>query len=156
VIYIVEGIPGAGKDIYVAALLSRLVPQARLVYAFDEGSILYSWKHYSVPNVDMLCLHTIEAIVQHVKATQPDADFVFDRFHLFVPRARAAPNSEARLGAELQTRYRQLVDELRLLPVHIRLATLEKHEMEARRQTSRAQRGRLARVPGAARRGEPT
>ena len=136
-VYVVEGIAGSGKDTYIRGLLSHLAHDDRTIYTFDEASILFSWKHYYLPDIDRLRLAVLQSVVPYVQTifeAEPTAVFVFDRFHVsFLAHALLrTPPPQPSLLAELEAGYAGLVEALRQLPLRISLALLEPHEIEFR------------------------
>ena len=130
-IYIVEGVPGSGKDTLIAQLLAWLQPEKRHVRSFPEEAVLASWLHYFVPGIHESRLDLTRRLVEHIESTiesEPDITYVFNRFHV----SHAIWRAEMQAPAELETRHNELVARLRALPTLILHVLVDPDDAETR------------------------
>ncbi len=123
-IYIVEGIPGSGKDTYARDLLRRLGRDRQPVYYYPEDALLRSWLHLELPGTDELAITLMERLVERVEdelALCPAVVFVFNRFHLSFALTSHTPG--------LDDRYHALVERLRRLDVLVIISVLRPPEL---------------------------
>jgi len=124
-IYVVEGIPGSGKDLTIARLREELGD--RLYWTFDEGEVLCSWKHYWLENIDVLRAELMDGLLAQVQILlreEPDAVVLFNRFHISPILWNKTPS--------LALQHARIVARLRLLPTKVIVPMLERHEIQQR------------------------
>jgi hypothetical protein len=131
-IYVVEGVPGSGKDILVRKTVRRYAD--RILHVYDEGDSLLSWKHFWFERIEELRLGVAEALLSYVErvlATDAGTKVILNRFHISLalmgsPDLPACP------------RYRTIVERLRRANAKVVVAWLDGDEMAARaRHTER-------------------
>jgi thymidylate kinase len=140
-IYIIEGVPGSGKDTLCEQIVRSLQPAERRVLVFSEEAVLATWLYYFVPRIHELRLDLAERLLDHahtVLSQDPDAAFVFNRFHVSYAVWRREHNADP----ALEERHRSLVAALAALPVQIFQVVLG--EDEAVTRTSHVERRELA------------
>src|SRR5437870_1137859 len=84
-IYIFEGIPGSGKDTLIREFLSQYDRERTPIYEYIEDGVLWSWKHFFLPDIDRLRITFLEAMLAFMKqeiSRIPGVIFIFNRFHL--------------------------------------------------------------------------
>lgn len=82
-VFILEGIPGAGKNTLHEILKEKLT--GKVIYDFGEEELLFSWKHAWIQDIDSLRLQFYENILDYCEeiiAKNPEAVFIFNRFHI--------------------------------------------------------------------------
>lgn len=126
-VLIIEGISGSGKDTFQAYLKEKL--QGRDVYDYSEGELLHSWKHFPIEGILDLRIRFMKLFVNHVRdivRRDKNAVFVLNRFHLsaYVTTINREP--------KLEREYREIIDVLKTLPVHVFILQLDKSEIEKR------------------------
>jgi thymidylate kinase len=129
-IFIIEGIPGSGKDTLVQTLLHVLHQETRPVYYYPEESVAFSYQQVFWPNITQVRLSIMEAALNFVEEeslNRPDAVFVFNRFHL---STAVATLSSVGKDQEVNRRYGQLIKKLHSMSVLVLLLTLEERRMD--------------------------
>jgi thymidylate kinase len=127
-VIVIEGVSGSGKDTFQAYLKNKLADR-RDVYDFAEGELLHSWKHIPIEGVLDLKVEFMRIFVKYLKqiiSRDENAVFLLNRLHL------STYASIKTRRPELIKKYDQIIDVLRLLPVHVFLLYLDKNEMEKR------------------------
>jgi len=84
-IFIIEGIPGSGKDTLTTTLLELLHKDARPVYHYPEEALGFPYTHWYWPGITKARLSLMESALDFVEEESrrhPGAVFVFNRFHL--------------------------------------------------------------------------
>ena len=84
-VYIIEGIPGSGKDTLADKLLSVLHQDRHPVYYYPEESVGWSYNHFYWPGITPLRLSIMETALDFIEeeaALHPRPVFVFNRFYL--------------------------------------------------------------------------
>lgn len=123
-IFIFEGIPGAGKDTCMRQMLRNLHPDQRPVHVFDEDALLFSWKHYQLPDMDrqrMSLMESMIAYIDEVLAEDSDAVFLLNRFHISFALSNQTPS--------LVRRYARLLDQLRALRILVIVPVLREDDL---------------------------
>src|SRR5262245_695689 len=126
-VLIVEGISGSGKDLFQTYLKTML--RDRVVYDYSEGEVLHSWKQLQIKGISALRVKFMKLFVDYVKdvvSRDLNAVFLLNRFHLSTYASTIA--QEPRLESE----YNEIIDVLRMLPVHVFILQLEESEIEKR------------------------
>jgi len=124
-VYIIEGIPGSGKDTIAGALSEALAEQ--LCYTYSEEAVLCGWQHYWLENIDEIRMQLAESLLDYVEQVLrevPGAYFVFNRFHLSV---NVLSHPFRPTG-----RYVRLVERLSDLPVKLLIPVLKRDEVDER------------------------
>ena len=132
-VLIVEGISGSGKDTFQTYLKKQL--KGRVVYEYSEGELLHSWKHFPIEGILKLRLRFIKLFVKYVRnivSRNENAVFLLNRFHLstYVTTIMRQP--------ALEREYNEIINVLRLLPVHVFILQVDETEIETR--TSHSER----------------
>jgi len=124
-IYIVEGIPGSGKDTIAGSLNEGFAHE--LCYTYSEEAVLCGWQHYWLRDVDEIRMQLAESLLDYVETTlheAPNARFVFNRFHLSI---NVLSHPFRPTG-----RYVRLIERLANLPMKLMLPVLQRDEVEQR------------------------
>jgi hypothetical protein len=124
-IYIVEGVPGSGKDTITQALNERFADS--VCYSYSEAAVLCDWQHYWLEDIDHIRMDLAESLVGYVRqvlSDAPDATFVFNRFHLSIKVLSHPfrPND----------RYERLTGEMAEMPFKVLVPILQRAEIERR------------------------
>ncbi len=133
-VLIIEGISGSGKDTFQDYLKTKL--NARHVYEYSEGELLQSWKQLHIEGISRLRVKFMKLFVNHVKDTigrDENAVFLLNRFHLSTYVSVVAKQPR------LEREYDDVVNVLRILPVHMFILQLDVNEIEER--SSHPERG---------------
>jgi hypothetical protein len=124
-IYIVEGVPGSGKDTITEALGEHLAD--RVCYSYSEAAVLCDWQHYWLADIDHIRMDLAESLVRYVRQVideVSDATFIFNRFHLSI-KVLSHPFRP-------DDRYERLIADLAELPVKVLVPILQRAEIERR------------------------
>ena len=126
-VLIIEGISGSGKDTFQTYLKKKL--KDRDVYDYSEGEVLHSWKQLQVEGISKLRVKFMKLFVDHVRnivSRDENAVFLLNRFHLstYASTIFQQPN--------LRREYEEIINVLRMLPVHIFILKLDENEIEKR------------------------
>jgi hypothetical protein len=128
-IYIIDGIPGSGKDTLVRTLLHVLHSESRPVYYYPEECMAFSYGQVFWPGITNVRLTIMEAaldFIQEESLRSPDVVFVFNRFHL---STAVATHTSIGQDREATARYDRLVERLHSLRVLVLLLTLDESRM---------------------------
>ena len=126
-VLIIEGISGSGKDTFQTYLKKKL--KDRDVYDYSEGEVLHSWKQFQVEGILELRVKFIKHFVNYVTdivSRDENAVFLLNRFHLSTYAWTII--QQQKLGAE----YDEIINVLRMLPVHVLILHLDENEIEKR------------------------
>lgn len=126
-IEIVDGVPGAGKDLFTQRRSQDLSAHRSPVHRYDEAMLAMSWRHVGLNGIDEIRLALMESVLTEAeRALVADADaiFIMNRFHLAFWLMNRTSGLDSRYGA--------LVDRLQRLPVEVTLLVLERDEIEHR------------------------
>ena len=127
-IFIIEGIPGSGKDTFQEFLKERFRNGTR-VYEYSEGELLHSWKHVPIPGILELRIKFMKLFVNYLEdmvICDESAVFLLNRFHL------SAYVTTVTRNLDLEGEYNDIVKILRTLPVHVFLMNLDETEIHER------------------------
>jgi thymidylate kinase len=139
VIYVIEGVAGSGKDTLCAQLVEALKPKSRRVLVFPEEAMLASWLHYFVPGIHEQRLDLADRMLDYVEdlmGRDPEASFVFNRFHV----SYAVWRHEH--GVDLEARHERLITRMQQLPLLVVQAMLPEQDADTR--SSHIERRELA------------
>jgi thymidylate kinase len=126
-VFIIEGIPGSGKDTLQEYLKEKL--KGRDVYDYSEGELLHSWKHFPIEGILKFRVKFERLFVKYLKdivSRDENAVFLLNRFHLSTYASIVVRQPE------LEKEYDETVKVLRTLPVHIFILQLDENEIEKR------------------------
>ena len=130
-VYIIEGVAGSGKDSLAEAIVAALRPIERRVLVFPEEASLATWLYYFLPGVHELRLHLAHRVVDYALVTlrrDPDAAFVFNRFHI----SHAVWRRELAADPRLEGSHDRLVEKLGQLPLRLIQTVLDEGEADDR------------------------
>lgn len=123
-VIIVEGISGSGKDMFQTYLNQKL--KGRDVYDYSEGEVLHSWKQLQIEGIFELRVKFMKLFVNYVREVigrDQNAVFVLNRFHLSTYASTII--QQPKLGRQ----YDQIINVLRMLPVHVFILQLDQNEI---------------------------
>jgi thymidylate kinase len=126
-VLIIEGISGSGKDTFQTYLKKKL--KGRDVYDYSEGEVLHSWKQFQIEGILKLRVKFMRLFVNYVRdivSRDENAVFLLNRFHLSTYAWTII--QQQKLGRE----YDEIINVLRILPVHIFVLQLNEHEIKKR------------------------
>ena len=128
-VIIIEGTSGSGKDTFQTYLKNKLTH--RLVYDYSEGEALSSWKHFQIDGIFKVRVKFMQLFVNYMSniiSRDENAVFLLNRFHLSTYAWTII--QDQKLGKD----YDEVINALRLLPVHIFILHLDDNEIETRSQ----------------------
>jgi thymidylate kinase len=126
-VLIVEGISGSGKDTFQIYLKEKL--KNRDVYDYSEGEVLHSWKQLQIEGILNLRVKFMKLFVNYIRdvVSQDETTvFLLNRFHLSTYASTIIQQPK------LKREYDEIVNILRMLPVHVFVLRLDKNEIEKR------------------------
>ena len=126
-VLIIEGISGSGKDTLQTYLKNNL--EGRDVYDYSEGEVLHSWKQLQIEGIFELRIKFMKRFVNYVRDIvnrDENAVFLLNRFHLSTYASTII--QQPKLGRE----YAEIINILRMLPVHVFILQLDENEIEKR------------------------
>jgi thymidylate kinase len=126
-VIIIEGISGSGKDTFQTYLKKKL--KGRDVYDYSEGEVLHSWKQLQIEGILELRIKFMKRFVDYVRdivSRDENAVFLLNRFHLSTYASTII--QQPKLGRE----YDEIINVLRMLPVHVFILQLDENEIEKR------------------------
>jgi thymidylate kinase len=126
-VLIIEGISGSGKDTFQTYLKKKL--KGRDVYDYSEGEVLHSWKQFQIEGILKLRVKFMKLFVNYVRkivSRDENAVFLLNRFHLSTYAWTII--QQQKLGRE----YDEIINVLRVLPVHVFILHLDENEIEKR------------------------
>jgi thymidylate kinase len=126
-VLIIEGISGSGKDTFQAYLKRKL--KDRDVYDYSEGEVLHSWKQFQIEGILKLRVRFMKHFVNYIRdivSRDEKAVFLLNRFHLSTYAWTII--QQQKLGKE----YDEIINALRILPVHVFILHLDENEIEKR------------------------
>jgi thymidylate kinase len=126
-VLIIEGISGSGKDTFQTYLKKKL--KGRDVYDYSEGEVLHSWKQLQIEGIFELRIKFMKLFVNYVRdivSRDENAVFLLNRFHLSTYASTI--HQQPKLGRE----YDEIINVLRMLPVHVFILQLDENEIEKR------------------------
>jgi thymidylate kinase len=126
-VLIIEGISGSGKDAFQMYLKKTL--EGRDVYDYSEGEVLHSWKQFQIEGIFKLRVKFMKLFVSYVRdivSRDESAVFLLNRFHLSTYAWTII--QQQKLGRE----YDEIIDVLKMLPVHVFILHLDENEIEKR------------------------
>jgi thymidylate kinase len=126
-VLIIEGISGSGKDTFQKYLKKKL--KDRDVYDYSEGEVLHSWKQFRIEGILKLRVKFMRLFVNYVRdivSRDENAVFLLNRFHLSTYAWTIV--QQQKLGRE----YDEIINVLRMLPVHIFVLQLDEDEIKKR------------------------
>jgi len=126
-IIIIEGVAGSGKDTLQHLLKEQL--KNKIVYDYEEGDLLFTWKLARVKGIANLRLELLNYFTDfmaEVIAQEPQSIFLLNRFHLSRYMAHVSKDKN------LEPIYKQVIKKLKKLPVHILLIQMTDKEIDIR------------------------
>jgi thymidylate kinase len=126
-VLIVEGISGSGKDTFQAYLKKKL--KGRDVYDYSEGEVLHSWKQLQIAGISKLRVKFMKLFLNYVRdivSRDENAVFLLNRFHLSTYASTIIQHPK------LAREYDEIINVLRMLPVHVFILQLDENEIEKR------------------------
>jgi hypothetical protein len=145
-LYIIEGIPGSGKNLLADALLRVLHQDTRPVYYYPEEAVGFSYNHMYWPGITDLRLSLMEkaiSFIQEESKRHPEAKFVFNRFHLSL----GVSLKESLFHPNYAARYERILRRLRSLSVQVLLLELEMRKIKSALHPERAVRRFITCLP---------
>jgi tRNA uridine 5-carbamoylmethylation protein Kti12 len=127
-IYIIEGIPGSGKD----AFSKKLEKQFKKVYSYSEEDLLFSWKHFFLPDIEKIRIKFMHRFLDYV--SKLDGVVILNRFHISF--AVHSP-----YNASVKKDYDRLIERLKKMDCKVYIGTLEEGEIS--RKSSHIERGKM-------------
>jgi thymidylate kinase len=126
-VLIIEGISGSGKDTFQTYLKKKL--KNRDVHDYSEGEVLHSWKQFQIEGILELRVKFMRLFVNYVRdiiSRDENAVFLLNRFHLSTYAWTII--QQQKLGRE----YDEIINVLRMLPVHVFILQVDENEIEKR------------------------
>ena len=126
-VLIVEGISGSGKDTFQMYLKNKLA--GRDVYDYSEGEVLHSWKQLQIEGIFELRIKFMKLFMNYVRdiiSQDESAVFLMNRFHLSTYASTIIQQPK------LEREYDEIINVLRMLPVHVFILQLNENEIEKR------------------------
>ena len=126
-VLIIEGISGSGKDTFQRYLKKKL--EDRDVYDYSEGELLQSWNQLQIKGIFKLRVKFMKLFVNYVKdivSRDENAVFLLNRFHLSAYALTIIQQPK------LEREYDEIINVLRMLPVHVFILQLDENEIEKR------------------------
>jgi thymidylate kinase len=126
-VLIVEGISGSGKDTFQTYLKKKL--KGRDVYDYSEGEVLHSWKQLRIEGISKLRIKFMKLFVNYVRdivSRDENAVFLLNRFHLSTYASTIIQQPK------LKREYDEIINVLRMLPVHVFILQVDENEIEER------------------------
>jgi thymidylate kinase len=126
-VLIVEGISGSGKDTFQTYLKRTL--EGRDVYDYSEGEVLHSWKQLQIEGILKLRVKFMKLFVHYVEdvvSRDENAVFLLNRFHLSTYASTIIQQPK------LEREYNEIINVLRMLPVHVFILQVDENEIEKR------------------------
>jgi thymidylate kinase len=126
-VIIIEGISGSGKDTFQTYLKRNL--KDRDVYDYSEGEVLHSWKQLQIDGILKLRVKFMKLFVNYIRdmvSREQNAVFLLNRFHLSTYASTIVQQPK------LESEYDEIINVLRMLPVHVFILQLDENEIEKR------------------------
>ena len=126
-VLIIEGISGSGKDTFQTYLKKKL--EGREVYDYSEGEVLHSWKQLQIEGISELRIKFMKQFVNYVRdivGRDENAIFLLNRFHLSTYASTIIQQPK------LEKEYDEIINVLRMLPIHIFILQVDENEIEKR------------------------
>ena len=126
-VLIIEGISGSGKDMFQAYLKKKF--KNRDVYDYSEGEVLHSWKQLQIEGIPKLRIRFMKLFVKYVSdiiSRDDNAVFLLNRFHL------STYASTVTQEPKLEKEYDEIINVLKILPIHVFILQLDENEIETR------------------------
>jgi len=126
-VIIVEGISGSGKDTFQEYLKEIL--KGRVVYDYSEGEVLHSWKQLQIEGISEVRVNFMKLFANYIKdavSRDENAVFLLNRFHLSTYASTIVQHPK------LERDYDDIINILRVLPVHVFILQLDENEIEKR------------------------